>query len=124
MLCDSSERCLPVARCWSRWYTWVFFCCPIQGKKIPASITSKNRDELELLAFNLLKTLKQRDKKIAGTFLEAATVVAAVNVVTVQQHFSICYLALGVLMRALQGFWSIKYPAVGISCRIDSWETR
>lgn len=39
---------------------------PLQGRKIPASISTKSRDELETLAFNLLKTLKQRDKKIAG----------------------------------------------------------
>jgi hypothetical protein len=33
---------------------------------VPASIASKSREELEVLAVNLLKTLKQRDKKIAG----------------------------------------------------------
>jgi hypothetical protein len=37
-----------------------------QGRKVPASIASKSREELEVLAVNLLKTLKQRDKKIAG----------------------------------------------------------
>jgi hypothetical protein len=41
------------------------FLC-VQGRKVPASIASKSREELEVLAVNLLKTLKQRDKKIAG----------------------------------------------------------
>jgi hypothetical protein len=38
----------------------------VQVRKVPASIASKSREELEVLAVNLLKTLKQRDKKIAG----------------------------------------------------------
>jgi len=39
-----------------------------QVRKVPASIASKSREELEVLAVNLLKTLKQRDKKIAGEY--------------------------------------------------------
>eukprot|EP00775_Hariotina_reticulata_P009734 gene9734-9892_t len=42
-----------------------------EARKVPASISSKSRDELENLALNLLKTLKQKDKRIAE--LTAAT---------------------------------------------------
>jgi hypothetical protein len=41
----------------------------LQARKVPASISSKSRDELESLALTLLKTLKQKDKRIAGDMM-------------------------------------------------------